>query len=433
MTRWRPCRTLDVSDTPAPGRLLSRVTGHFLPTPPARLGVAVSGGSDSLGLLALLGDWARSGGPALAAVTVDHGLRDGSAEEAALVAEHCAALNVPHDTLRWQGWDGRGNLPDRARRARYRLMAEWAQHRQISHVALGHTADDVAETLLMRLSRAAGVDGLAAMAPDRVTDKVTFCRPVRALRRAELQAFLTARGLVWTDDPTNADHRYDRTRARAALDLLAPLGISVDGLANVAGHLAEVRAALAHHASEAADRLVTFKAGDVLIELAGFAELPSETARRLMQAALRLVAGAEYGPRGPALQHCLATVCGARDGREMTLHGCLIRSGDDVVRIMREHDAVAGHTVPAGTVWDRRWKLDGPGTPGMRVGALGDAGLGLCPDWRATGLPRATLLASPSIWSGDRLVAAPLAGLANGWSATQIFDPRARFAALLSH
>ena len=107
-----------------------------------RLGVAVSGGSDSLALLHVLADRAQEGGPELAGVTVDHGLRPEAAAEAAMVARVCAGLGVSHDTLRWQGWDGKGNLPDRARRARYGLIGDWARARGIAAVALGHTLAD---------------------------------------------------------------------------------------------------------------------------------------------------------------------------------------------------------------------------------------------------------------------------------------------------
>ena len=128
--------------TEAARHLIEMIAAAFPPSPPQRLGVAVSGGGDSVALLHLLADWARESGTELRAVTVDHGLRPEAATEAADVARACAALGVGHDILRWSGWDGRGNLPDQARRARYRLMADWAQAHGIADVALGHTADD---------------------------------------------------------------------------------------------------------------------------------------------------------------------------------------------------------------------------------------------------------------------------------------------------
>ncbi|MCB2123065.1 MAG: tRNA lysidine(34) synthetase TilS, partial [Rhodobacteraceae bacterium] len=124
-----------------------------------RLGVAVSGGSDSTALLCLLADLRGTGGPDLAAVTVDHGLRPEAAGEARSVAALCARLGVSHTICRWDGWDGTGNLPDQARRARQNLIAGWASGLGIGAVALAHTRDDQAETVLLRLARGSGVDG----------------------------------------------------------------------------------------------------------------------------------------------------------------------------------------------------------------------------------------------------------------------------------
>ena len=126
--------------------------------------VAVSGGGDSMALLHVAQAWGRAQGKAVSALTVDHGLRDEAATEAARVAEICADFGVAHRTLDWPDWDGQGNLSAAARAARYDLIGQWAARHGLAGVALGHTADDVAETLLMRMARRAGVDGLAATA-----------------------------------------------------------------------------------------------------------------------------------------------------------------------------------------------------------------------------------------------------------------------------
>ena len=196
---------------------LDSLKRHFHPGVPGVIGVAVSGGSDSLALLHLLHDWQSAGGPAVRAATVDHGLRAGAAAEAAEVARICAGLGVAHKTLAWRDWDGAGNLPDRARRARYALLAEWARGHGIADIAVGHTEDDLAETFVMRLARGAGVDGLAAMRDRWREAGVTFHRPLLALRRDHLRDLLRARGVAWVEDPTNSDAGYERVRTRAAL------------------------------------------------------------------------------------------------------------------------------------------------------------------------------------------------------------------------
>lgn len=246
-------------------QLLTLLRTAFAPGPPDRLGVAVSGGGDSLALLYLLNDWRQEDGPALDVVTVNHGLRAEAADEAAMVARVAGALGLSHTTLRWDRPAPAGNLPHEARRARYALMADWARGRGIGTVALGHTADDQAETFLMRLARGSGVDGLAAMAQHRRHLGLTWVRPLIWARRVALRDYLTARGLTWIEDPTNDDLAYERVRARQALPLLAPLGITHEGLIATASRLSMAREALGRAAQDLARRAVSFQAGDLIL------------------------------------------------------------------------------------------------------------------------------------------------------------------------
>lgn len=338
------------------------------------------------------------------AVTVDHGLRPESASEAEGVARHCASLGIPHDILRWH-WDGTGNLQDAARRGRRRLIADWARANGIDTVALGHTRDDVAETFLMRLARGAGLDGLSAMQGAWV-DGIAWRRPLLAIGRAELRDYLTAQGVAWIEDPSNDNPRFDRVRARQAMASL-PLGLTAERLAEVASHLAEARAALEEATLAAARTNARTQGGDVVIDPAG---LSPEILRRLTLRAMNWVAPSDYGPRGEALTRVLQS--------GGSLHGCLILPG---LRICREAQATPG---PApGPYWDC-WHLDGPFAPDLHIAALGE-GIAYCPRWREAGLPRKSLLASPAIWRGGRLVAAPLAEFANGWAATHVPAPQA--------
>ena len=101
--------------------------------------------------------------------------------------------------------------------------------------------------------------------------------------------------------------------------------------------------------------------------------------------------------------------------RDATLAGC--RLIGRTATLCREGRAIADHTTPTHAVWDGRWSLSGPHDPALHLGALGAEGLRHCPGWRATGLHRAVLAATPAVWDGPRLVAAPLAGLSAGWQA----------------
>jgi tRNA(Ile)-lysidine synthase len=383
--------------------------------PPGPLALAVSGGADSVALLVLA---AEALGPArLAAVTVDHGLRPEAAAEAAGVGALCARLEVRHTVLRWEGPRG-GNLLAAARAARMELIAGWARGAGIGDVALAHTRDDQAETVLMNLGRGSGVDGLSAMPARRRALGVVWWRPFLGVARAELRAALTARGIGWVEDPSNTDPRFLRARLRAALPGLAALGLTSGRLADLAGRMQAVRAVLDDAARAHLAAHVTERHGAAVLS-PGFFDGRAETVERAAAALLRQLTGAPHAPRLADLRRLIA----ARAG---TLGGAVLRPHAGAYVLFREPCAVAGPGVPAGAIWDGRCRAEGPpgAPPDARIAALGAAGVltlgrqaraGLHPHWRATGLPPAALPGLPAIWSGDALIAAPLAFWPQGW------------------
>jgi len=204
-----------------------------------RIGLAVSGGPDSMAML-LLAQAAVPGGFEVA--TVDHGLRPEAASECALVERACAGRGIPCTVLRVQV--GEGNLQAAARDARYAALAGWAQQRGLTAIATAHHADDQAETLLMRLNRGSGVAGLAGVrertaVPDTA---IPLIRPLLSFRRVELAYVVAEEGLTPAQDPSNEDERFDRVRLRKALAGSAILDPSA--LAASAAHLAHAEEAL---------------------------------------------------------------------------------------------------------------------------------------------------------------------------------------------
>ena len=411
--------------------IVSAVRAGFHATPPPRLGVAVSGGGDSVALLHILTRAFPEGSVDLHAVTVNHGLRPEAAQEAEMVAALCARLGVDHDTLHWQGWDGRGNLQAAAREARYELIGAWARGLNIVPVALGHTADDQAETVLMRLARSAGVNGLAAMPAQRTQHGITLMRPMLGLTRRQLRDYLLQNGIDWAEDPSNDDMRFERVQVRRIMEQLEPLGITARSLAAVAGHMGEAREALDWYTFVTAREIAKIDGGDVVIDLRRFRTLPQEIARRLVLCAVMWIGRTDYPPRRTAMTQAIDAL---RHGRGATLGGCRIAVSGATLRVFREYAMVRPLTAAPGQLWDGRWALIGPVENGdLHIGALGRGGLSQLPDWRATGRPHAALMASPAVWRGGDLVAAPLAGAPNGWRADMREGAEAFFAALLSN
>ncbi len=372
-------------------------------------GVAVSGGSDSLAMLLLL----HEKGWSLEAATVDHGLRPEAVEEAAYVAEVCAGLGVPHATLTVDVSRVTGNLQDQARRARYAALRGWAVERGLGHVALGHTMDDQAETFLMRLARGAGIDGLSGMQSHRIDGKLTWLRPFLSTRREELQDYLRMREVKWVEDPSNADEGFDRIKARKALAALEPLGLGPEEIWRSAFHLRDVRRELDFRARESFLATGREEAGDIVlnVDATKASVLGHETQRRMLNFALMWVSGAPYPPRRDAALRLASAVS---KGGTHTLSGCIMTSGEEI-RFTREHNAVKDLVCSTDQLWDGRWRLDGPHDPSLEIRALGEAVKDT--PWRETGLPRQSLLASPAVWQGETLIAAPVAGLPNGWTA----------------
>lgn len=298
-------------------------------------GLAVSGGGDSMAMLHLVAPWAVENGIPVSVATVDHGLRPEASAEAAFVAGECAALGLDHAVLRWTGWDGRGNLQAAARMARRRLLAEWANERGCDAVLLGHTRDDVAETVLLRLARGSGVDGLAWMANDWRDGGIRWLRVLTDVTREDLRGYLRRHSHAWVEDPSNADLRFDRVRARAMMDSLATLGLTRERLLRTAAHMAAAQRTLRLEARRVAAEMIRQDGSDLLLSRALLERRlgVEDTPGRLLTAALQWVGGREHRPRFDALLR-VGTLL--RAGRTATLAGCLIVSEGDWVRISRE-------------------------------------------------------------------------------------------------
>jgi tRNA(Ile)-lysidine synthase len=298
-----------VSLRPDPDLVARFAGGVSLPS--GAVGIAVSGGPDSLALLLL----AAAAWPGrVIAATVDHRLRAESADEAAFVAEICVRLGVDHETL-VPARPITGSLQAAARGARYALLDTWRARRGAGCVMTAHHADDQAETLLMRLNRGAGLGGLAGIR--RVNGAVV--RPLLGWRRVDLAAIVAAAGLVPVDDPSNADSRFDRVRIRAAL--ADAEWIDIDGVAASAGHLADAEAALDWMAARLAGERVVADGEALLVDPS---DLPEALLRRVMLGAIaRIDPAAE--PSGPALDRLLSTL---RAGDQASIGAALCRGGD---------------------------------------------------------------------------------------------------------
>lgn len=284
-----------------------------------RLGIAVSGGPDSLALL-LLASAALPG--RIEAATVDHGLRLESRIEALHVEDICARIGCPHTVLDVTVPDGPAGLQAEAREARYAALGLWAAARAIAHLATAHHADDQAETVLMRLQRGSGVAGLSGIRPVLQRGQLSVLRPLLDWSKAELVHLVSRAGIEAVDDPSNSDSRFDRAAMRRFLSDNPQF--QPQRLARTAAAMREAEEALAWTAEQLVEDRVTSAGGEWRIDVAG---LPRELKRRLLAgtvAEIRLSAGLEPAWSGGDVEGMLTTL---EAGGSSTLAGVMSRGG----------------------------------------------------------------------------------------------------------
>lgn len=288
-----------------------------LSAPGQRIGIAVSGGPDSLALL-LLAAATRPGD--VEAATVDHALRPESRAEAEFVSGICTELGVPHAILAvdWPKPPVTA-IQEQAREHRYRLLSGWLSERGLGALATAHHADDQAETILMRLNRGAGLRGVAGIRAEALVPGSHFplLRPLLGWEHSELVEICAAAGIIPVDDPSNLDEQFERVRIRKAL--AADGWLDPKALARSAAHLARADEALDWMAESLALARIVDDAEALRVDAQG---LPPELQRRLLLIALKRFEAAE--PRGADLMRALDALS---EGKTRTLAGLKLEGG----------------------------------------------------------------------------------------------------------
>lgn len=395
-------------------------------SPLKTVAIAFSGGPDSLALLVLASQWARKRkGISLHALTVDHGLRAASAADAKHAAMLAKKLGVSHRILRWKGTKPASGIQAAAREARYGLLLDACREIGAGALLVAHHLEDQAETFLLRLARGSGVDGLAAMAPERMLADgdvpVRLLRPLLGIPRQRLAATVAKSGLAPVLDPSNEDDRFDRIKARKALELLAPLGLDAARLARTAGHMARAREALeAETAALLKEHAALSGFGHVELERDALVAASPETGLRALAALIRIAGGGGYAPRLDALEAVHGAICEGTLGRGRTLGGVKLAAKGGLILVSRE--VAAARKAPplvlkAGGegLWDGRFHVrlgKAPRGASFEVRALGEEGLSALRAAKIAlpSVPSAILQSLPGFWRDGALAVAPHLG-----------------------
>ncbi len=371
-------------------------------TRPGRILVAISGGSDSKGLLVALhaalaaAEFNRF---SLVACTVDHALRPESADEASAVGAFCAGLGIPHLVCCWQGDKPLAGIQAAARRKRYDLLAEASAAFRADCIATGHTLDDQSETIAMRGARDRGQgQGSAGMAAAMLYGRrIWVLRPFLKVRRADIRAFLEARGIGWFEDPSNANPLFERARVRASLAASGDAPTPDRGGPQRADSSARAAALLGDHL-----RVHEGLVAEVAATQAGRMDDPDW--RRALMTVGAVIGGREHLPGRATIERLSGFLQSGEAGR-MTAGRVVFdrrRSGLYLYREPRDLPVLRIGASESGT-WDGRFNVTSVG-PAVTISAEAQGGA-----WRqrliAAGLPqgvakRASLVA-PRIAPAD--------------------------------
>lgn len=349
--------------------------------PPGPVAIACSGGSDSLALLLAASRWAGQAGRTLHVLTVDHGLRRESADEAAFVMRRAEALGHAAQCLVWTGPEPASGLQEAARQARHHLLAGACRDIGARGLLLAHTLDDQIETLAMRLAAGGGWRGAAAMRPLGASPvwpegrDVLLCRPLLATRRQALRTWLADLGERWVDDPSNADTRYTRVRVRQRLKALEAAGLDISRLVRLAGDLSALRdaeqRAAARLASQACEILPW---GGMRIDASALNAAAPVIRHAVMEAAVLAVSGRESLPGRRAIDRLSPALAA---GKRATAGGVMLAPWQGCTWLVRDPGAVTGRVDRPGIgsrdtdgVWDGRFAITGLSS-GLTAGPLG--------------------------------------------------------------
>ncbi len=403
---------------------------------------AVSGGADSLALAVLADRWIRARGGRVTALTLDHGLRPTSADEARRVGTWLGRRGIAHRILQWPGAKPLSAIQAHARDARHAILGEWCRAAGVLHLLFAHQRDDQAETLLLRLAGGSGPDGLAGMSALVERPEARILRPLLGVSRRALEIFLADLGQEWIEDPSNRDPRFARVRVREALPAFAVQGMTVETLAAAARRFANVRIALeAATAGLLARAARVHPAGFAVLSFSEFRLAPAEIAARALARALAAVGGRIHPPAIEKAARILGMVSARPEGsgNVAALAGCVIerRPGRGGLELVLRRET-RGLPAPEPVVsafrrgWDGRFDLMTPDcAKSLVLAPLGEDGwieiVRTAPIVRDCAIPRPVCAVLPAFRDAQGVVRVPHLGYARPGTEAWLMAPKAVF------
>jgi len=270
------------------------------------LAIAVSGGADSLALMLLTQAYAKEKGRRIIALTVDHGLRPTSKEEAQQVQKWAQEQRIEHVILTWEGNKPASHLQEKARTARYLLLTEWCKNNDVSTLLLGHHREDQEETFWLRLTCGSGLEGLTGMKQQTIREGITVLRPLLGFSKERLKATVCAENQPWLDDPSNQSKKFFRGRFRTFMNTE---GLTPSRLLTVMDKLREDADFIQESLHNAIKETVQLhEEGYITLNRASFETLHPALQKRVIIFLMKWFSGDRYAPRSVQVMSILEKI-----------------------------------------------------------------------------------------------------------------------------
>ena len=403
------------------------------------IGLAVSGGGDSLALLVMASKWADLFRRDLKVVTIDHQLRSDSRTEADHVKLIAESFGYSHDILDWRYEATTGNFQAAASQARKQLISTWAKKKCIHVVLLGHTANDQAETFLMRLARGSGVDGLACMNRSKELYDIKWVRPLLGFQREDLRHYLNLQNIKWFDDPSNENTRYARVKARKVLKELEILGVKHRVFLETAERMDKAKEVLNDVAREAGEQYLKLREwGDIEVDKKLFEVTRHETYLRLLAHIIKFISGSMYRTRFSELKQFVSALI-EPTFKARTIGGVIARPLNEKTLVLRREPRVPIFVKDAPAknfIWDGRWSISLVKNKlgiSEKIGPLGTFGLSQIRGNAPASIPTEGLISLPALFREEKVVASPLLNFGEGFGCSLAYTKLDLINSLITH
>lgn len=314
----------------------------------AEIALAISGGADSICMGKLAAEEALLSGNNYIALIVDHGLRKESAQEAALVKKRLSDIGIESVILKWSGDKPTSNIQEQAREARYKLLLEYCESHNIKYLLTAHNKNDQAETVLMRILRGSGVDGVAGISISHKINGVNILRPLLEFSRDEIIATLKHYGIDWIEDPSNQNEKFERVRIRNLISSQVDKDTWLDRFSLLAKNARRTKDFLDLQVNK-------FIGGNVEISKLGYVKFKASDFNIHEEMKLRVLAKLLMIVSGKKKRHRLSSLENVNFKSASTLWDCQVVPKDGNVYIFKEASAVDDSYVDG--IWDARFKL----------------------------------------------------------------------------